>query len=103
MQKMYHSPLTMILLLFYRATTVTPPQDYVPISSPITFTPLNQNQVQCRDITVNDDLICEADETIQVALTTAEDPNEVRLSPASATVTIIDNDGRSVTYHSVVY
>ena len=50
----------------------------------------------CRDITVNDDLICEADETILVSLTTAEDPSEVQLSPPSATVTIIDNDGRSL-------
>ena len=67
--------------------------DYTGISVPVTFNPANQADLQCSDITVDDDLICEADETIPVSLTTAEDPNEVQLSPASATVTIIDNDG----------
>jgi len=39
-----------------------------------------------------DDLVCEADETISVSVTTT-DP-AVTLSPSSAVVTIIDNDGK---------
>lgn len=52
------------------------------------------NQRQCINITVVDDFICEADETIPVLLTSNEDPSEVMLNPSSAMVTIIDDDGR---------
>ena len=58
----------------------------------MTFTPANQGQTLCRLIPVNDDLVCEADETILVSVTTA-DP-AVNLSPSTAVVTIIDNDGK---------
>ena len=66
--------------------------DYTAINSQVIFTPANQGQTLCRSIPVNDDLICEADETISVSVTTA-DP-AVNLSPSSAVVTIIDNDGK---------
>ena len=66
--------------------------DYTPINSQVIFTPANQGQTQCQIIPVDDDLICEADETVFVSATTT-DP-AVNLSPSSAVVTIIDNDGK---------
>jgi len=76
--------------------------DFTGINFPVTFTEANQGNLQCTDITVNDDLICEDDETIPVSLTTAEDPSEVQLSPSTATVTIIDNDGMPLTPSIIV-
>lgn len=64
----------------------------------MTFTPANQGQTQCREITVTDDLLCEGDETIPVLLSTNEEPSEVRLSPPTATVVITDNDCMSLHY-----
>ena len=66
--------------------------DYTPINSQVIFTPTNQGQTLCRIIPVDDDFICEADETIFVSVTTT-DP-AVNLSPSSAVVTLIDNDGK---------
>ena len=50
----------------------------------------------CRTITVIDDLICEADESFPVALTSTENPAEIILNPSVGSVTIIDNDGKSL-------
>ena len=58
------------------------------------FTPANQGQLLCRTIPVMDDLVCEADETISVSVTTTD--SAVTPSPSSAVVTIIDNDGKFV-------
>jgi len=76
--------------------TATVNQDYTPISSQIIFDGSNQNQAQCRTITVIDDLICEADESFPVTLTSTESPAEVVLNPSVGSVTIIDNDGKSL-------
>lgn len=68
--------------------------DYTASNFQVTFTPVNQGQLLCRTIPVMDDLVCEGDETISVSVTTI-DP-AVTLSPSSAVVTIIDNDGKFV-------
>jgi len=80
---------------FFLFLVSTVNQDYTPLNSPIVFGPLNQNQALCRTITVIDDLICEADESFPVTLTTTENPAEVTLNPSVGSVTIIDNDGKS--------
>jgi len=82
------------LLFLFLVSTVN--QDYTPISSQIVFDPSNQNQPLCRTITVIDDLICEADESFLVTLTTTENPAEVILNPSVGSVTIVDNDGKSL-------
>ena len=79
-------------LHLYLISYLTVDVDYTAINSQVIFTPTNQGQTLCRSIPVDDDLICEADETISVSVTTA-DP-AVILSPSSALVTIIDNDGK---------
>jgi len=81
-------------LFLFLVSTVN--QDYLPISSQIVFDPSNQNQAQCRTITVIDDLICEADESFPVTLTSTENPAEVILNPSVGSVTILDNDGKSL-------
>lgn len=79
--------------------------DFSGVNSLVTFTPANQGQTQCREITVTDDLLCEGDETIQVLLSTNEEPSEVRLSPPTATVVITDNDCMSLHYtlHKIMF
>ena len=69
--------------------------DYTPASSIMTFTEANQGQLQCVTISVDDDLICEADETFSCSLTSTEDPSDVILNPSFGLVTIVDNDGKS--------
>lgn len=92
-----HAMSIILTLCSYLATDGV---DFTGINFPVTFTQANQAGLQCTDITVNDDLICEDDETIPVSLTTAEDPSEVQLSPSAATVTIIDNDGMPLSHFS---
>ena len=82
---------TFFTLLLYHTDDAV---DYVGINSSVILTPTNQRQ--CINITVVDDSICEADETIPVLLTSSEDPSEVILDPSSAVVTIIDDDGMSL-------
>ena len=55
-----------------------------------TFIP-GVNELCTSEISIIDDLVLEDNETFSVLLST-EDP-DVLLDPASATVTIVDNDG----------
>ena len=47
----------------------------------------------CIDIPIENDDICEGDETFQVTLSD-NDPNTRTVAPTLATVTIIDDDGK---------
>ena len=73
--------------------------DYIELNSlRITITPTNQLILQCADITVVDDLICEADETIPVLLNSTDNPSGIMFSPSSAVVTIVDDEGMFFVY-----
>ena len=73
--------------------------DYIELNSlRITITPTNQLILQCADITVVDDLICEADETIPVLLNSTDNPSGIMFSPLSAVVTIVDDEGMFFVY-----
>ena len=64
--------------------------------NPTTFTFTSAQTLQCTNIPINDDTLCEGDDdetfTIQLSST---DPGAV-LSPLSATVSINDNDSKSL-------
>ena len=47
----------------------------------------------CRDITVPGDMIVEDNETFIISVETSN-PNDVIIGPSTATVTIVDNDGK---------
>ena len=49
--------------------------------------------MMCINIQIENDDICEGDENFQVALSD-NDPNTLRVTPTTATVTIIDDDGK---------
>ena len=66
------------------------PDDYSAQQNPLTFTP--GVNVSCATVVpIVDDAVLEDNQTFSVVLST-EDPN-VSLDPASATVTIVNNDG----------
>lgn len=68
----------------------TAPDDYSALQNLLTFTP--GGNVSCMAVVpIIDDAVLEDNQTFSVVLNT-EDPN-VLLDPASATVTIVDNDG----------
>ena len=70
--------------------------DYIEINSlRIIITPINQLVLQCTDIAVVDDLICEADETIPIVLNSTDG---VMFTPSSAVVTIVDDEGTFFVY-----
>ena len=69
---------------------IAAPDDYSALQSLLTFTP--GVNVSCATVVpIIDDAVVEDNQTFNVVLST-EDPN-VLLDPASATVTIVDNDG----------
>ena len=69
----------------------------------ITITPTtNQLTLHCTDITVVDDLICEADETIPILLNSTDNPSGIIFSPSSAVVTIEDDEGMFFVYIYVI-
>ena len=66
------------------------PDDYSALQNPLTFTP--GVNVSCATVVpIIDDAVLEDNQTFGVVLST-EDPN-VLFDPASASVTIVDNDG----------
>ena len=70
--------------------------DYIELNSlRIIITPINQLLLQCTDITVVDDLICEADETIPILLNSTDG---IMFTPSSAVVTIVDDEGTFFVY-----
>ena len=60
----------------------------------LTFDSGNQNNMLCVDVSINDDNLCEDDEMFDISLSTL-DP-AVTLDPDTGSVTIIDDDGKSV-------
>ena len=74
--------------------TIAAPDDYIDLTMDLTFDSEIQNDTLCVDVPINDDNLCETDEIFDVTLTTA-DP-AVTLDPDTGTVTIIDDDGKSV-------
>ena len=78
--------------------------DYIEVNSlRINITPrTNQLILQCTDITVVDDLICEADETIPILLNSNDNPSGIIFSPSSAVVTIVDDEGMFFVYMYVI-
>ena len=54
----------------------------------------------CRDITVPDDMIVEDSETFTISVETSN-PNDVIMGPSTATVTIVDNDSKSI-QHGII-
>ena len=49
----------------------------------------------CHDITVPADMIVEGSETFTISVETSN-PNDVILGPSTATVTVVDNDGKKI-------
>ena len=66
------------------------PDDYSVLQNPLTFTP--GVNVSCTTVVpIIDDTVLEDNQTFNVVLSTED--SKVLVDPASATVTIIDNDG----------
>ena len=65
--------------------------------NPTTFTFTSAQTTQCTNIPINDDTLCEGDvdETFTIVLFSPS-VTGVSLSPAAATVSIEDNDGKSL-------
>lgn len=72
---------------------VTEPEDYVAISSLITFSPTS-NTVICRNITIENDNLFEGTQQFIADLETT-DPSIV-LQPEMATVNIVDDDSKLI-------
>ena len=70
--------------------------DYIPVSENLTFDPQGSLQ-ECLDISLVNDTVYEEDEMYSVFLVN-NNPNVV-IRPASATVTIIDEDGQCFRMH----
>ena len=75
--------------------------DYIEVNPlRIIITPINQLVLHCTDITVVDDLICEADETIPIVLNSTDG---IVFTPSSAVVTIVDDEGTFFVYMVHIY
>ena len=61
------------------------------VSVVLEYTNDNMDQMFCVNIPINDDLLCEGNETFFASLTAGQ--NAALSTPSQATVTIIDNDG----------
>ncbi len=66
--------------------------DYTEVSISLGFTQLNADQPQCINIPITNDNVLESIETFSVELITSE-PGVVLLSPSSAVISILDDDG----------
>ena len=83
------------MLLFPHPTTLTifaAPLDYISLSEVVTFS--SSSTIQSVQVTIVDDDLLEIDEvfTASLELVNAVDADRVVLMPASATVTIFDDD-----------
>ena len=81
--------------------------DYVWTASPavltLTFDSTNLLQLQCVDITIIDDVLVEIEEIFSVALSLQSNPRQqVMLQTSSANISILDNDGRLISFQSIV-
>ena len=68
-------------------------RDFLVLNQDLTITAASNGSRECFDITIIDDSIIEDTESFQVSLTSATE-NVVVTNSSSATVRIIDNDGR---------
>ncbi len=75
---------------FFRHSSVA--FDYTEVSLSLEFTQLNADKPQCISITITNDDVLESGETFSVELSTSE-PDVVLLSPSSAVISIMDDDG----------
>ena len=62
------------------------------VSAVLVYTNANMDQMLCVNIPINDDFLCEGNETFFASLTPGQ--NAALSTPSQATVTITDNDGR---------
>ena len=81
--------------------------DYVWTASPavltLTFDSTNLLQLQCVNITIIDDVLVEIEEIFSVALSLQSNPRQqVMLQTSSASISILDNDGRLISFQSIV-
>ena len=93
--------LTCIICLMLTNGYIFPlaPDDYTFTQQNIMFNTNNIGMMMCITVPIENDDICEGDETFQVVLSD-NDPNTVTVAPALATVTITDDDGRYFDMHS---
>lgn len=70
--------------------------DYLAVSTPLTFTPGSGSQQRCTDITIINDQVVESDETFLVTLDTSDvgDREHIDFNPFSATVVITNDDSK---------
>ena len=73
----------------------TAPDDYTSVENVLTFSP-GVNESCTTIIPIVDDSVLESDEVFSVTLSTTD--SDVSLDPASATVTILDNDGKTILF-----
>ena len=73
----------------------TAPDDYTSVENVLTFSP-GVNESCTTIIPIVDDSVLESDEVFSVTLSTTD--SDVSLDPASATVTILDNDGKIILF-----
>ena len=73
----------------------TAPDDYTSVENVLTFSP-GVNQSCTTIIPIVDDSVLESDEVFSVTLSTTD--SDVSLDPISATVTILDNDGKIILF-----
>ena len=75
--------------------TSTAPDDYTSVESVLMFSP-GMNESYTTVILIVDDSVLENDEAFNVMLSTSD--SDVSLDLASAIITIIDNDGKTLTF-----
>ena len=73
----------------------TAPDDYTSVENVLTFSP-GVNESCTTVFPIVDDSVLESDEVFSVTLSTTD--SDVSLDPASATVTILDNDGKTILF-----
>ena len=75
--------------------TSTAPDDYTSVESVLMFSP-GMNESYTTVILIVDDSVLENDEAFNVMLSTSD--SDVSLDLTSAIITIIDNDGKTLTF-----
>ena len=73
----------------------TAPDDYTSVENVLTFSP-GVNESCTTIIPIVDDSVLESNEVFSVTLSTTD--SDVSLDPISATVTILDNDGKIILF-----
>lgn len=68
------------------------PSDYISLSEEITFTPATGPQTVCRPVSIEDDMVIEAEETFVVNLATSDTRVSLTAENSRASISITDND-----------